>query len=100
MTSMIGGDQMAKSHLLQRLRNRRRKIDVIDRKLLPLLNQRLRTALECGKIKKEMGKNVYDPKREATVLKRLRMENRGPLKAEDLEKIFRTIIGVCRRSQK
>jgi chorismate mutase len=47
-----------------------------------------------------MGKNIYDPKREAEVLKRLRMENRGPLKKEDLEKIFKTIIGVCRRSQK
>jgi chorismate mutase len=54
----------------------------------------------CQKIKKEMGKNIHDPKREAEVIKRLRMENRGPLKAEDLEKIFRTIIGVCRRSQK
>jgi chorismate mutase/prephenate dehydratase len=91
---------MVGSDLSQRLEDRRRKIDLIDRKLLPLLNQRLRIALECGKIKKEMRKNIYDLKREAEVLKRLRMENRGPLKEEDLEKIFRTIIGVCRRSQK
>jgi chorismate mutase/prephenate dehydratase len=91
---------MVRSNLSQRLEDSRRKIDLIDRRLLPLLNQRLRIALECGKIKKEMGRKIYDPKREAGVLKRLRMENRGPLKAEDLEKIFRTIIGVCRRSQK
>jgi chorismate mutase len=91
---------MVRSNLSQRLEDSRRKIDLIDRRLLPLLNQRLRIALECGKIKKEMGKNIHDPKREAEVIKRLRMENRGPLKAEDLEKIFRTIIGVCRRSQK
>jgi chorismate mutase len=91
---------MAGSNLLQKLRDRRREIDLIDRKLLPLLNQRLRIAMGCRKIKKEMGKNIHDPKREAEVIKRLRMENRGPLKAEDLEKIFRTIIGVCRRSQK
>jgi len=91
---------MVRPNLSQRLENRRRKIDVVDRKLLPLLNQRLRIALECGKIKKEMGKNIYDPKREARVLERLRLENRGPLKEEDLKKIFRMIIGVCRRSQK
>ena len=81
------------------LKRRRRKIDDIDRKLLPLLNQRLRIALECGKIKKEMGKKFYDPKREAEVLERLRIENRGPLREKDLKKVFRTIIGVCRRSQ-
>jgi chorismate mutase/prephenate dehydratase len=87
-------------NLSQKLSDRRRQIDLVDRKLLPLLNQRLGIALECGEIKKEMGKNIYDPKREAEVLRRLRMENRGPLKEEDLDKIFRTIIGVCRRSQK
>jgi chorismate mutase len=91
---------MAGSNLLQKLSDRRREIEIIDRKLLPLLNQRLRIALECGKIKKEMGKNIHDPKREAEVIKRLRMENRGPLKTEDLEKIFKIIIGICRRSQK
>ena len=91
---------MAGSNLSQKLSDRRRKIDLVDRELLPLLNQRLRIALGCGKIKKEMGKNIYDPQREAEVLKRLRMKNRGPLKEEDLEKIFRAIIGVCRRSQK
>jgi chorismate mutase len=91
---------MVGSHLSKRLEDKRRKIDLVDRKLLPLLNQRLRIALGCGKIKKEMGKNIYDPKREAEVLRRLRMENRGPLIEEDLDKIFRTIIGVCRRSQK
>ena len=91
---------MVGSNLSQRLRDRRRKINLVDRKLLPLLNQRLRIAMGCGKIKKELGKNVYDPKREEEVLKRLRMANRGPLKKEDLEKIFKTIIGVCRRSQK
>ncbi len=91
---------MVGSNLSQKLEDKRRKIDLVDRKLLPLLNQRLRIALACGKIKKAMGKNIYDPKREAEVLRRLKMENKGPLKEEDLEKIFRTIIGVCRRSQK
>jgi len=91
---------MVRFNLSQRLENRRRKIDLVDRQLLPLLNRRLRIALECGKIKREMGKKIYDPKREAEVIKRLRMVNRGPLKEEHLEKIFKTIIGVCRSFQK
>ena len=95
---------MAGSHLSQRLRDRRRKIDLIDQRLLSLLNQRLRIALEIGKIKKQMGTRIYDPKREKEVLERLRLRlrsrNKGLLKEKDLEKIFGTIIKVCRQSQK
>jgi chorismate mutase/prephenate dehydratase len=85
-----------------KLKEKRRKIDLTDRKLLSLLNQRLRIALEIGKIKKEMGEKIYDPKREKEVLERLRLRsrNKGLLKEKDLEKIFATIIRVCRRSQK
>jgi len=91
---------MVGSNFSQRLRDRRRKIDLVDRKLLGLLNQRLRIALEIGKIKKEMGEKVYDPKREKEVLRRLKIKNRGPLKEKDLEKVFRTIMKVCRGVQK
>jgi chorismate mutase/prephenate dehydratase len=92
--------KMARSDLPEKLKDRRKKIDLIDRRLLKLLNQRLHVALEIGKIKKEMGEKVYDPKREKEVLRRLKIKNRGPLKEKDLEKVFRTIMKVCRRSQK
>ena len=62
---------MARSDLPEKLKDRRKKIDLIDRKLLKLLNQRLHVALEIGKIKKETGEKVYDPKREKEVLRRL-----------------------------
>jgi len=91
---------MARSDLSQRLKKNRKKIDLIDRKLLKLLNQRLHVALEIGKIKKQMGTKIYDPKREKEVLRRLKIKNRGLLKEKDLEKVFRTIMKVCRRFQK
>jgi len=91
---------MARSDLSEKLKDRRKKIDLIDRRLLKLLNQRLIVALEIGKIKREIGEKVYDPKREKEVLRRLKIKNRGPLKEKDLEKVFRTIMKVCRRSQK
>jgi chorismate mutase len=56
-------------------------------------------ALEIGKIKKEMEKKIYDPRREKEILDRLKRKNKGPLKEEDLKKIFTTIMKVCRRSQ-
>ena len=46
-----------------------------------------------------MGKKIYDPRREKKVLERLKLKNKGPLKEEDLKKIFTTIMKVCRKSQ-
>ena len=88
-----------RSQSLQALKERRRQIDLIDRKLLSLLNRRLSIALEIGKIKKERREKIYNPKREDEILKRLDLKNRGPLKGEDLEKIFKKIMIVCRKSQ-
>jgi chorismate mutase-like protein len=81
------------------LREKRGKIDLLDRRLLTLLNQRVRIAMEIGKIKKEMGKKIYDPGREREVLEGLRRKNRGPLREEDLKKIFATVMKACRKSQ-
>ncbi len=83
----------------QKLKGTRRRIDLIDRKLLNLLNQRLSLALEIGRIKKEVGAKTYDQKREKEVLEGLISKNGGPLKKEDLKNIFRTIMKVCRKAQ-
>jgi chorismate mutase len=85
--------------LIRQLKEKRKKIDLIDQKLFTILNQRLRLAIEIGKIKKEMGEKIYDPVREKRVLERLKIKNRDPLREQDLKKIFNTIIKVCRRSQ-
>ncbi len=87
------------SDLSQKLKKKRKEINLLDLKLLTLLNQRFRMALEIGKIKKEMGKKIDDPRREKEVLERLKLKNKGPLKDEDLKKIFTTIMKVCRKSQ-
>ena len=88
-----------RSHLSQKLIKRRKELDLINQKLLTLLNQRLRITLEIGKVKKEMGKKIYDTEREKEILDRLKRKNRGPLKEKDLRKIFTTIMKVCRESQ-
>jgi chorismate mutase-like protein len=85
--------------LSQKLKENRKELDLLDQKLLTLLNQRLRIALKIGKIKKGIGKRIYDPEREKEILDRLRRKNKGPLNEEDLKKIFGTILKVCRQSQ-
>jgi len=90
----------ALSDFSKRLKNNREALDFLDRKLLTLLNQRLRITLRIGEIKKRIGKRIYDPEREKEILERLQRKNKGPLNEEDLKKIFTTIIKVCRRSQK
>lgn len=87
------------SPLHNALKERRKRIDLIDRKLLSLLNQRLAIALDIGRVKKERGEKIYNPQREDEILQRLCRINRGPLKAEDVEKIFKMIMIVCRKSQ-
>jgi chorismate mutase len=87
------------SDFSKKLKTKRKVLDLIDQKLLTLLNQRLRIALEIGKIKKEMGKKIYDPVREKEILDRLKRKNKGFLKEEDLKKIFKTIMKMCRQSQ-
>jgi len=89
----------ARSDFSKRLKKNRETLDVLDRKLLTLLNQRLRITLKIGKIKKGIGKRIYDPRREKEILERLQRKNKGPLNKEDLKKIFGAVIKVCRRSQ-
>lgn len=84
----------------KKLGKKRKEIDLIDQKLSNLLNQRLRIALEIGKMKKERREKVYDSRREKEILERLERKNKGPMKKEDLKKIFRMIMKVCRKSQK
>ncbi len=92
-------EKAQQSNLSKKLMRKRKELDLINQTLLTLLNQRLRISLEIGKVKKVMGKKIYDVDREREILDRLKQKNRGPLKDGDLRKIFMTIMRVCRQSQ-
>jgi chorismate mutase/prephenate dehydratase len=74
---------------LQSLRN---KIDVVDSKLVGLLNERTRLVLGIGKIKQASGEEIYAPEREEAVLRRVAEKNSGPLTEESLRAIYREIM--------
>ena len=78
----------------------RRRIDHLDVQLLRLLNQRVRLALEIGRIKQRRKWPVFDPRREAVVLRRVMRNNRGPLSARAVAHIFQAILCECRRRER
>ena len=78
----------------------RAQIDVLDRQLVELLNQRAACALEIGRVKAASERPVYEPAREQVVFENLRAANQGPLPDVELQHIFERIIDVMRTLQK
>jgi chorismate mutase/prephenate dehydratase len=74
-------------------------IDAIDTDLLTLINKRLATAKEIGRIKSMKRLKVQDRAREREVLGRLDRLNPGPIKTDDLHHLFMEIIGITREIQ-
>ena len=73
----------------------RERIDSIDRKMIDLLNERMQCAHEIGRIKKAAGKPIRDSEREHDVITKTKAYNQGlqgPMKDEDLEKLYRLLI--------
>ncbi len=84
--------------LLARLEPLRAHIDALDEQILDLLNERARTALEVGEVKKafDAGGPVLKPEREALVVRRLQDVNAGPVPAEAIQAVWNQIISACR----
>ena len=74
----------------------RRKIDEIDRRLVELLNERSRCALEIGKLKQAENIPVYQPDRENEVLENAERNNAGPLTDAAVRRLFERIIDEAR----
>lgn len=72
----------------------RAEIDRCDRELVRLLNERTRSVLEIGHIKKENGGQIYVPAREKEVLEKVAGLNAGPLKPESVAAIYREIMSA------
>jgi chorismate mutase-like protein len=79
----------------------RRDIDRVDEVLVRLLNERARCVCEIGRLKKEMGVEVYQPDREKDVLKHVReVASEGPLGPDAIGRLFERIIDEARRLER
>ncbi len=74
----------------------RKQIDQLDTQLVTLLNERVRVALEIGKIKKEQGGEIYVPSREKAVFERVcKLNENGPLPDKSLRAIYREVMSAA-----
>jgi chorismate mutase / prephenate dehydratase len=79
----------------------RESIDSIDARIHTLINERARLAQLVGISKTASGKAVdfYRPEREAEVLRAALERNRGPLRDEEIARLFREIMSACLAQQ-
>jgi chorismate mutase/prephenate dehydratase len=79
----------------------RERIDSIDARIQELINERARFAQLVGISKTATGKAVdfYRPEREAEVLRKALKRNRGPLRNEEIARLFREIMSACLAQQ-
>ncbi|HYM47600.1 MAG TPA: prephenate dehydratase [Burkholderiaceae bacterium] len=79
-----------------RLKSLREAIDAVDARLLALLNERAKLAIDVGKVKHGSGAPVFRPEREAEILQRAAESNPGPLSPAHVSNVFREVISACR----
>ena len=80
----------------------RGRIDDIDLRIHQLLNERARFAQQVGESKRGEGLSTadfYKPEREAQVLRNAIERNKGPLKNEEVVRLFREIMSACLAQQ-
>ncbi len=78
----------------------RRAVDRVDDDLVRLLNRRTALAREIGHMKRACGLPLYDPAREAEVLRRVRARSRrekGALDEHAIGRLFERIIDEARQ---
>jgi len=74
-------------------------VDLIDQKLLQLLQQRTELSGEIGRTKRRHGAEIYVPERERELLARVTKLADGKLKPAAVQAIFREILSSSRAAQ-
>jgi chorismate mutase/prephenate dehydratase len=79
----------------------RREIDAIDEQIQSLISSRARLAQQVGVSKGSVttAAEFYRPEREAEVLRRVQARNAGPLRDEEMLRLFREIMSACLAQQ-
>ncbi len=76
------------------LKDCRKKIDLIDERIVALLNERASVSLAIGKEKAKERKEIYSPAREKQVLDRVKALSKGSLPSQAIAAIYREIMSA------
>jgi chorismate mutase len=71
-------------------------IDGIDERIVGLLNDRAKIALEIRGLKPQANLSLYDPKREEEIFANLATWNSGPLYADNLREVYEAVLHVMK----
>jgi chorismate mutase/prephenate dehydratase len=95
---MAGEDSTSNNSELEAIR---RRINEIDERLQDLINERATIAQQVGVVKGELASAVdyYRPEREAEVLRKVLERNEGPMRNEEMLRLFREIMSACLAQQ-
>ena len=79
----------------------RERINAIDEQIQDLISERARFAQQVGMAKGKLGSAVdyYRPEREAEVLRSVLDRNDGPMRDEEMLRLFREIMSACLAQQ-
>ncbi len=79
----------------------RKRINSIDERLQALINERATIAQQVGVAKGDLGSAVdyYRPEREAEVLRGVLERNQGPMRDDEMLRLFREIMSACLAQQ-
>ena len=91
---------MNKEQAREKLEECRVLIDDVDRRIVDLLNERTRVVEEIGRVKRDAGLPIYEPKREDQVFANITGANRGPITQDAVRRIFERIIDEMRTIQR
>lgn len=81
------------------LKKLRRRIDLLDRFLVYLINRRTAISIRIGKNKKKTGSPVFNAEREKEVLSRIVSYNAGPATDDAIRNIYERILEESRKVQ-
>ncbi len=79
----------------------RKRINDIDERIQALINERASFAQQVGVAKGDLGSAVdyYRPEREAEVLRNVVARNEGPMRDDEMLRLFREIMSACLAQQ-
>jgi len=79
----------------------RKRINAIDEQIQSLINDRAKIAQQVGVVKGDLISAVdyYRPEREAEVLRNVLDRNKGPMRDEEMLRLFREIMSACLAQQ-
>ena len=95
---MAGSGKKTESLDLSEIRER---INDVDERLQSLISERAAIAKQVGVVKGDLGSAVdyYRPEREAEVLRNVLKRNQGPMRDDEMLRLFREIMSACLAQQ-